>query len=50
MRLIDADELLNKIKEGIQEDGNFETDAEHIIDFIELFTNNFEIKISQSVE
>ena len=38
MRMIDADELIEVIKKGIEEDGNFETDAEHLIDFIELFT------------
>lgn len=37
MRIIDADELIAEIKKVMQEDGNFETDAEHVIDFIELF-------------
>ena len=37
MRMIDADKLIDEIKKGIEQDGNFESDAEHIIDFIELF-------------
>ena len=44
MRLVDADAMIDVIKAGMKEDGNFESNAERIIDFINQCAEYGEIK------
>jgi len=40
MRLIDVDAAIDCIKSGIKEDGNFGSDAIHLIEFLNVFARS----------
>lgn len=44
MRLIDVDAAIDCIKSGIKEDGNFESDAIHLIEFLNVFARSNKVE------
>ena len=43
MRLIDVDQAIASIADGMAEEGNYETDAEHILTFLNVCARNFAV-------